>query len=182
MYDTDGQMLRETWKANGQAPCAHTNYAAERSCGGVLTGHSICRTCGMRLTVLNSKTELNKSAADYFGGAQAGVALQWNQRRSSPRLTVNCTIALEHATFNEEGRLINVSVPGCGVESPMSVSVGDYLRLRLFLFDEEAAIYVPRAIVRWKNQIRFGLQFLVWEEADHQRLTEFVARRIPIGT
>jgi hypothetical protein len=36
--------------------------------------------------------------------------------------------------------------------------------------------------VRWKHQIRFGLQFLVWEEADRQRLTEFVARRITVGT
>lgn len=182
MYDTDGQMLREAWKANGQAPCAHTHYAAERSCGGVLTGHSICRTCGTRLTLLGSKTDLHKRANDHMRGDPAGVASQWTQRRSSSRLPVNCAIALERATFNEAGRLMNVSVPGCGVESPMSVSVGDYLGLRLFLFDEEAAIYVPRAIVRWKHQIRFGLQFLVWEEADRQRLTEFVAKRITIGT
>jgi hypothetical protein len=181
MYDTDGQLLREAWMASGQGHCPHADCASERSFGGVSTGYSICRTCGMRLSVLHSETLVNKKANDHLVGEQKGVAAEWNQRRASFRLTVAGTIVLERATFNEEGRLINVSIPGCGVESPMSVSVGDDLRLRLYLFDEEAAIYVPHAIVRWKNQMRFGLQFLVWEETDRQRLTQFIARGITVG-
>ena len=181
MYDTDGQLLREAWKASGQDHCPHTNCASERSFGGVFTGYSICQTCGMRLAVLHSETKVNKRANDHLLGEQERMLSQWNQRRASCRLTVKGIIVLERATFNDEGRLINVSIPGCGVESPMSVTVGDDLRLRLLLFNEEAEIYVPRAIVRWKNQMRFGLEFLVWEEADRLRLTQFIARGITVG-
>ena len=63
----------------------------------------------------------------------------------------------------------------------MLVSVGEYLGLRLFLFNEEAGIYVPRAIVRWKHQMRFGLEFLLWGDTDRQRLTQFIARKITGG-
>jgi hypothetical protein len=44
MYDTDGQLLREAWKASAQQQCPHANFALERSCGGILTGYSLCRT------------------------------------------------------------------------------------------------------------------------------------------
>ena len=176
MYDTDGQLLREEWKASGQDHCPHTNCASERSFGGVFTGYSICRTCGMRLAVLHPETEVRKRENHHLLDRQEIV-----QRRASFRLTVNGTILLERSRFNEEGRVINLSVPGCGVESPMSVSVGEYLGLRLFLFNEEAGIYVPRAIVRWKHQMRFGLEFLLWEETDRQRLTQFIARGITCG-
>lgn len=176
MYDTDGQLLREEWKASGQDHCPHTHCASERSFGGVFTGYSLCRTCGMRLAVLHSQTDVKKRENDHLLDRQEIV-----QRRASSRLTVKGIIVLERATFNDEGRLINVSIPGCGVESPMSVTVGDDLRVRLFLFNEEAQIYVPRAIVRWKNQMRFGLEFLVWEEADRLRLTKFIARGITVG-
>jgi hypothetical protein len=167
MYDTDGQLLREAWKASAQQQCPHANFALERSCGGILTGYSLCRTCGMRGTLLSSGSQEKKA-----------VPSAWSQRRSSPRLNTNGPIVLERATFNGEGHLLNVSVPGCGVQSQMSVAVGEHLGLHLFLFNDEAAIWVPRAIVRWQGEVRFGLEFLSWEDADRQRLSRFIATRI----
>jgi hypothetical protein len=54
----------------------------------------------------------------------------------------------------------------------------EHFGLHLFLFNDEAAIWVPRAIVRWQSEMRFGLEFLSWEDADRQRLSRFIATRI----
>ena len=180
MYDTDGALLREAWKANGQNHCAHTHCAPERSFGGVSTGYSLCQTCGIRLSVLHSraaKPAVHTRESPQLVSPMNGEDLeqsQWNQRRASARLPVSRPIMLERAGHNEQGHLINVSIPGCGVESPMSVSVGEYLSLRLFIFDKEAAIFVSRAIVRWEHDLRFGLEFLSWEEADRRRLSRLI--------
>jgi len=179
MYDTEGALLREAWKASGQSHCPHTHCALERSFGGVATGYSLCRICGIRLTVLHSRAE---SAVDTRQSNQLLQPMngrhlersQWNHRRASARLVISKPIMLERTGRNEQGLLLNVSIPGCGVESPMSVSVGEYVSLRLFVFEEEAAIFVSRAIVRWVNHLRFGLEFLSWEDTERRRLTGYI--------
>ena len=188
MYDSDGELLREAWKASGQNHCAHTHCAPERSFGGVSTGYSLCRSCGMRLTIPHSRaaeTAVHERESNHLVkpmDSEELIRSPWGHRRAHARLVISGAIMLERAGFNEKGHLLNVSVPGCGVQSPMSVAVGEYLGLRLFIFEEEAAIFVPRAIVRWKNDLCFGLEFLWWEDADRQRLTRFIATGISVAT
>ena len=180
MYDTDGALLREAWKASGQNHCPHTHCALERSFGGVATGYSLCRTCGIRLTVLHSRTAepaVDTRESHHLLRPVKGREVersQWNYRRASARLVISKPIMLERAGRNEQGLLLNVSIPGGGVESPMSVSVGEYVSLRMFVFDEEAAIVVSRAIVRWANHLQFGLEFLSWEDTERRRLTGYI--------
>src|SRR5688572_5653240 len=185
MYDTDGELLREAWKAGGQDHCPHTNCSPERSFGGVSTGYSLCRTCGMRMTLLQLEavgTAPTKTEKDHIlRPMDTHMRSEWSHRRVNPRISISCPIMLERAGVKEGGRLLNVSVPGCGVEAPMSVNVGEYLGLRLLLSDKEAAIRVLRAIVRWKDHIRFGLEFLLWEDTDRQRLSHFIETGITVA-
>jgi len=46
MKDTLGMLLRERWKEKGNPACPHPELSPERSFSGVITGVSICTTCG----------------------------------------------------------------------------------------------------------------------------------------
>ena len=46
MKDTVGALLRERWKEKGKPACEHPELSRERSFSGILTGASICTTCG----------------------------------------------------------------------------------------------------------------------------------------
>ena len=46
MKDTVGALLRERWKEKENAACQHPQLSQERSFSGILTGASLCTTCG----------------------------------------------------------------------------------------------------------------------------------------
>ena len=46
MKDAVGMLLRERWKEKGNPACIHAELSQERSFSGLLTGASICTTCG----------------------------------------------------------------------------------------------------------------------------------------
>jgi hypothetical protein len=62
--------------------------------------------------------------------------------------------------FVGEGTVIDLGVPGCAVESRVTPSPGNYLRLHVLMPDEAGPLQVALAKVRWTNQQRFGVEFL----------------------
>jgi hypothetical protein len=81
------------------------------------------------------------------------------EARYRGRLALQCSIVFADGTQTGEGRVRDVSVPGCLVESPVPLKVGAYLQLRLFLPDHQPPLLVSLAAVRWVQGLRFGLEF-----------------------
>ena len=75
------------------------------------------------------------------------------------------------------GRVLDVSLPGCLMQSGEAEGVppGEYIRLKLYLRDGQSAIDVPLAVVRWvKDDRLLGLEFIRLSEEDAIRLKYFV--------
>lgn len=94
--------------------------------------------------------------------------------RYSSRVPVECPIIFAGETVMGEGRVIDVSSPGCLMESSQPVRSGDYLRLKLFLPDGRSAISIPLAVVRWVKNNQFGVEFIRTSEVDEFRIKRFV--------
>lgn len=92
------------------------------------------------------------------------------EARSAERIKFHCNIILDTGKQVNEGRVLNLSVGGCLVESAVSVTVGDTLQLRLSLPGPELPLRVPRAAVRWTKGGQFGVEFIELEETDRVRL------------
>ena len=98
------------------------------------------------------------------------------ESRYSARIPVECSVVFAGEAVIGEGRVIDISLPGCLMESPESPKPGDYVQLKLFLPDQQPAIRVPLAVVRWAEGLRVGVEFIRSSEDDQQRLTRFVRR------
>jgi hypothetical protein len=75
-----------------------------------------------------------------------------------------------------EGRILDLTVPGCLLESPLSVNKGDSVQLKLFLHGLQSLFSVELAVVRWTNGCRFGVEFLKMNEKDQRQLHQLVAQ------
>ncbi len=97
--------------------------------------------------------------------------------RYSPRVPIECSAVFAGESVIGEGRVLDVSLPGCLIESPEAAKAGEYIRLKVCLPDGQPAIGVPLAVVRWVKGNRLGLEFIRSSEEDSARLKHFVQRR-----
>lgn len=100
--------------------------------------------------------------------------------RYSERIPVEGAAVFLGEKICGEGRVIDVSLPGCLMESPEVVKVGDYMRLRLFLPDQAAPLDVPLAVVRRVEGSFIGLEFIRSSDEDQARLTRYVRRNFTV--
>jgi hypothetical protein len=100
---------------------------------------------------------------------------QIREARFSERIALQCSLVFANGRQVGEGRVLDMSVPGCLVESSVPVKVGDYLQLRLCLPDYQPSLFVSLAAVRWAQGLRFGLELIGMNEMDRVRLNRFVA-------
>lgn len=96
--------------------------------------------------------------------------------RYSDRVPVECSVVFSGEAMIGEGRVIDISLPGCLLESPETAKPGDYVQMKLFLPDQQAVLSVPLAVVRWAEGNRIGVEFIRSSEEDQSRLTRFVQR------
>ncbi len=82
------------------------------------------------------------------------------EQRKYPRCDVEIPVYFSGQGKKGEGRLINLSMGGCAIESRVSVKSGSYLSLRLNLPDRKASVGVQLAPVRWSTGDAFGLEFI----------------------
>jgi hypothetical protein len=77
------------------------------------------------------------------------------------------------------GRLLNLSVPGCLIETTMPLVAGYFVQLRIPVGKQH--IRVELAAVRWVNESCAGVEFIRMSEEDQARLCRhvgFAPRRI----
>ena len=100
------------------------------------------------------------------------------QARYSQRIAVDCAVMFAGDSGMGEGRALDVSLPGCLLESPEKMFEGDYVQLRLFLPDAPTPLQVSLAAIRWVNGTRVGLEFIRTTTDQQCRLKHFVRARL----
>ncbi|HJT21315.1 MAG TPA: PilZ domain-containing protein [Nitrospira sp.] len=77
------------------------------------------------------------------------------------------------------GRVLDVTIPGCMIDSPVTMHKGQALQLKMCLPGLQSALSIPLAVVRWTRGRQFGVEFIKMEESQRQLLDRFMAQYLP---
>src|SRR5580765_2907333 len=96
-------------------------------------------------------------------------------RRATPRLRVQFrTTFSTSSTLEGTGIMLDLSIGGCRIESPVTMEPGVSLELRIYAPNVEWPLMVEAASVQWVSGQTFGLAFFRITEAEHQRLGQVI--------
>ena len=101
------------------------------------------------------------------------------ERRQAPRAKVNLRVRWEGDLGRREAEVTSLSKSGCFVLSGGKVKAQEIIRLDILLPHDEQ-IQVWAKVVDEADEIGFALQFTLVEEADQQRLEEFLQQNLTI--
>jgi hypothetical protein len=88
-----------------------------------------------------------------------------------PRLRVQFRTTFSTSSKLEgTGNMLDLSMGGCRIESPVIVEPGVSLELRIHAPDIEWPLMIEAASVQWVSGQTFGLAFFRITEPEHQRL------------
>ena len=73
-----------------------------------------------------------------------------------------------------EGNLIDLSIRGCRIESPVDVQLGTTLEVRISAREHEPPVQIQQALVRWSRDRQFGLEFVKMPPEEWARLQHTV--------
>lgn len=73
-----------------------------------------------------------------------------------------------------EGRVVDLSLRGCGIVTSAAVHPGTTLTVRIDQSPDEAALTVQQAVVRWCRNGRIGLEFVTLQPDEWVRLQALV--------
>ena len=80
--------------------------------------------------------------------------------RYSVRTSVAGTVVIDDANgVHAQGRVLNLSVPGCLLETSLHLHVGQPVQLTM-TFSDGKAMNVGLAVVRWIKERRAGMEFI----------------------
>ena len=98
------------------------------------------------------------------------------QNRYSQRVPIDCSVMFAGDNCVGEGRILDLSLPGCLLESQKKMTAGEYLQLSLFLPDRQAPLHIALAAVRWAEGSKLGTEFIRTSEDEQRRLEQIVRR------
>lgn len=99
--------------------------------------------------------------------------------RYSQRVSVKGAVTFSSAAgLNGKGQVLDLTVPGCMIESAFPPRKGDSVRLNLFIQEFGAHFCVSMGVVRWVNGSRFGVEFIGMAESDRLRYNACVGDRL----
>ena len=98
-------------------------------------------------------------------------------RRSTDRFPVEFrTLVSDKSGINDQvGTILDLSLSGCQVQVPIMVYPQLVMELRICVPNFDRPIFVERAVVQWVKGDKFGLHFLVMNEAELIRLARVIA-------
>ncbi|GEM_PF-3114994 len=99
--------------------------------------------------------------------------------RVRPRHLVDCLVSRSgDGPLEAEGRVFDVSVPGCWCPSRKPLVLGQYVQARLRLPIPEKSIAVRLAAVTWTHEAHFGLEILMMDVEDKARLMHYLESQV----
>jgi PilZ domain. len=93
--------------------------------------------------------------------------------RYSLRKSAGCKVTLSCNSRIAEGQVLNLSIPGCQVETSLPLKEGHCVQLRVQLANQ-SPMRVDLGIVRWINGGKAGIEFIRMSEEDQKRLRWYV--------
>ena len=107
---------------------------------------------------------------------QSIMDMKTEDRRAMPRLRVQFRTTFSTSSKLEgTGNMLDLSLGGCRIESPVTVEPGVSLELRIYAPDIEWPLMIEAASVQWVSGQTFGLAFFQITETEQQRLGEVVS-------
>jgi PilZ domain len=97
--------------------------------------------------------------------------------RYCPRVHSNFPVVFTSESSVGEGTIVNVSIPGCAIQSRKRVQPGSYLEMRVLIPDTTSPLHVGLAKVRWCEGRRFGVEFIRMPGEDQIRLGHIVKKK-----
>jgi hypothetical protein len=101
------------------------------------------------------------------------------QPRYKKRVPLKASVTFSNGELSGHGRVLDLTVPGCLVESAQSVLKGQYFQLQISLPELASPLSVKLAAVRWSKDRRFGLEFIKMDRPDQQILDALMAGQPP---
>jgi len=92
------------------------------------------------------------------------------ESRRERRVQVQYPISFEGNQGVGKGKLFNISLGGCGVESGVHVQVGTTVTLRVYIPTHKEPIHIGRAGVTWSAGQDFGVEFMDMDPKERERL------------
>ena len=89
--------------------------------------------------------------------------------RYSQRKGVEGSVCIAADGLLGNGRIVDLSVPGCLLETGLQLQANQPLRLRI-TYGTGKPLSVSLAVVRWVNGYRAGIEFIRMSEEDQVRL------------
>src|SRR5215213_3774772 len=107
--------------------------------------------------------------------------------RYKPRIPLKSPAVFAVKEEVGQGRVLNLTNPGCLIESSVVVKQGDYLKLKLLLDGLKSPLLVTGGAVRWTKGTQFGVEFIEMTEAERLKLDQFLSKQMrgsaaPSGT
>jgi hypothetical protein len=100
------------------------------------------------------------------------LILKADRPGTTARVPVCYPVMFQTDWYLDEREVLDLSLPGCAIESSRCLIPDEYVRLQVLL--PHQAVRVDVAKVRWADRNRFGLEFLKMPEADEDRLLGLV--------
>src|SRR5687767_862921 len=99
------------------------------------------------------------------------------QPRYKKRVPLIASVSFCNGELSGQGRVLDLTAPGCLIESDQKVLKGHYFRLQISLPDLNAPLSVKLAAVRWSKGCRFGLEFIQMDRSEQQMLDALIAEQ-----
>lgn len=100
--------------------------------------------------------------------------MDW-QRRSRPRVPVHYPVQLHSDDNMGSGILMNLSPSGCQVRSTLPLEPGTYVAIDIRVPQQAQPVAVELSIVRWRENGRYGLEFVKYAQDGRDRLLRLTA-------
>ena len=101
--------------------------------------------------------------------------------RYSVRRKANCKVTLSCEGRVAEGEIVNLSIPGCQLETSLPLKSGHTVQLWVHI-ENQSPLRVDLGIVRWSEGAQAGIEFIRMTEEDQtrlRRLAGYVDERMP---
>jgi hypothetical protein len=95
--------------------------------------------------------------------------------RYKRRISLKAEVLFWNSELSGQGRVLDLTAPGCQIESSQRVMPGQYLELRILLPRRTSPLTVRLAAVRWAKGRRFGAEFIRMAESEQQTLNTLMA-------
>ena len=103
------------------------------------------------------------------------------QPRERERVNANIPVDFTGDAASGKGRIVNLAVSGCEIESETGPALDAHLTLHLHLPRQEEPLIIALGVVRWTKAHHFGVEFVRFEGAAGERLKRLVALLEPAG-